>query len=1707
MKSINQNKLVSFLIITCLIIVFEIPSINSKLRCEPDFKSIGDNYNCLDDPEDDTENFYGYEFAHRAGKSSEDHEYYDRWKGVYWDGDQFCYDAYDNTTRPIENIDELGDYDDYIENIKVISNLEEPPTEGSYVIIDHDETNLVNLHSKICKTKQHTLSDYNHGEYELLIKMDNEFHNKFLDTPHHFYFTVENPSDDNVTFAFKVRNFVNITENMNATLYFWGPNPEECLEEEVPETEPESPEDDDNEESSQSSESNESENDIIIVEETDAPTQEPCEREVKVLNTTFLEWTEEYPIPEVFYITNNYTIEPHSSLKINVSLTFKENTVKSTEGGYFVISEETGESDKPFYWPQLLENGKLPKLTNMELILESDLELGLSSFSLMRRRDLEEQSYLGKECHYNSIGYPINGTCGDGYVCKSDNKTCEKCKKIECKECPHNNNNKDGTCTRCFLISVEGQWNPKGGRAESLDCDLDYIDITKVQINEAKPIQVPPAIHWRVTMDFWIWISDLKPLIESKTNLNIVYKDFIAFTLKGSQDGLKIFATPIEWLYEYPTCDEQENTIKKGYYYKNYVKKYRETDTVTFLRNPVGSYDKVTMVDLVKNATSNWVYVRFAFNLDSSKQYLNDLPESNLRVPQIYTEQTGMPFHMKKFYGINNMTYLYFNNIYHPLNEELQNSDPKVNFTIYLRNLNIFREYIPQNVITKYYNLHKIVTKPSIFPQLLVSLPFSDIKRDKTQTSKNVYKMKGYSYYLRKEITGVVEDDSATEPNITEYELLLDDDVESLRPPRNFWRLNLLSEKNKQPETCDFENFIDITCDEKSDICFEDDKPLVCKDGTEERPIYLDIFNLKCQPFCELGYMHPPRYSTSKQRLYCSHFCDTGNKQCPSDDIKYTEIHTNFLCSNNFFNLYYKCFNKDESINNADFSGIFFSSFLWTPSIYIDLGKEYTEFAFDFWYYPDDRLRNFRYLDQDIPEEKEYKPKNHDKPEKEKKRIIFLSDCCKFVYGEKGMYNEMVHFYLNGNLNSRKRAEANINAYNWNHFVFTYFYARQYGGYTYYLTSRNVQYYYYGESIKIQYGYYPAPAGVILSKIIFCTFDENVNYGDEYGLFQKECKKAEWLDGFYRKLQIYDIRYSARHPIYFSHEYEDDGLNEMTKHRYIFGLSSVVDNKLIDLFAGKNGEVPWVNDVTANQNPDKTNYILYETNYSPQGGIQNWGDSQAVSDYDYDSNPPELAITRSDYNDPKCLIKQSSGYCLACKPGFSLFSKNCKGMINNDNKKAPYFYKNPGKNMPDFISLNLDFEKIKNTPYFTFFFFIKIYGFVKNVPQNSDGYIKLIIFHEERDAKGEITEEFYLAWSTQVDDGEKEKLFFFYNGRKLFSYPYYREHNFGHWVPISFAAFRENDRLFQMNMAQASILYENLPFESETKDAYTLTGKYYPYVKFTQFSILNTWVGLLSDVKVYNRFLANAWGIVRHQHETLGTAVDDVPDSAISEIDLKSETENSCLLSTQILNQPAAGYTIECVTDYNPHFYTGCGSMEAQTVRYHQGDGYRGLCDACCGTNGYALNRCLGGHDSPCGYREDNQSCETQSPVWKNWYPSGGNKIVCNIVYYIDYNRFKYAKVTNVCSPQDVWAIDFWFYTGTCHAVYKRTGGLDWGNSQKDNNNNFKEFVIEWNYHIRIRVHAEKTDDVPTHNDYDYLVDCTPIVVLEHPDLNSPEVM
>ena len=93
-------------------------------------------------------------------------------------------------------------------------------------------------------------------------------------------------------------------------------------------------------------------------------------------------------------------------------------------------------------------------------------------------------------------------------------------------------------------------------------------------------------------MDFWIWISDATVFYETTetTNMNIIYKDFMSITLVSTQDGLKIYATPIEWLYEYPTIDNGTNleSAPDKDYYEDYVKPLKHDDIIEFLSKTVG---------------------------------------------------------------------------------------------------------------------------------------------------------------------------------------------------------------------------------------------------------------------------------------------------------------------------------------------------------------------------------------------------------------------------------------------------------------------------------------------------------------------------------------------------------------------------------------------------------------------------------------------------------------------------------------------------------------------------------------------------------------------------------------------------------------------------------------------------------------------------------------------------------------------------------------------------------------------------------------------------------------------------------------------------------------------------------------------------------------------------------------------------------------
>ena len=144
-----------------------------------------------------------------------------------------------------------------------------------------------------------------------------------------------------------------------------------------------------------------------------------------------------------------------------------------------------------------------------------------------------------------------------------------------------------------------------------------------------------------------------------------------------------------------------------------------------------------------------------------------------------------------------------------------------------------------------------------------------------------------------------------------------------------------------------------------------------------------------------------------------------------------------------------------------------------------------------------------------------------------------MSDCCKVVNGDsKTNGSTVLRFFKRSGYSSTPRSIETIYIYNWNHFFLKYFYSAKLKYYTYYLTFKNAKFVDGGNNygnVKILYSnWFGGNVGdVILSQIIFCTFDDKVTYGNSRiaATFEKECKNAFWLDDFYRKLQIFYLKH------------------------------------------------------------------------------------------------------------------------------------------------------------------------------------------------------------------------------------------------------------------------------------------------------------------------------------------------------------------------------------------------------------------------------------------------------------------------------------------------------------------------------------------------------------------------------------------------------
>lgn len=365
---------------------------------------------------------------------------------------------------------------------------------------------------------------------------------------------------------------------------------------------------------------------------------------------------------------------------------------------------------------------------------------------------------------------------------------------------------------------------------------------------------VPAPYNYRVTIDFWVWIHNTKMMVDPYTNLrvsSIVLKDFvtIAWNQGSTNTNVDIFCIPLESAYGIGTT----------------------TTKTAFQIIVAGTPQYLTTT--INSASSTWTFVRCAYSYAHKAMYLNSV--TGTLTPFTFIGGGGtFPTFLKKFYRVGDQTPLNFQGF-----SGLQTE-------IYIRNFNVYSEYLPQTMNLRFFNLHGL-TSMLFFPQLLFSLPLDDLSMDGI-TLTGTTSLYDYSY----QTATVLSKTSITLTFISN----------SLKPPKNFKRIKFLA-PNKKYTNVDLSTTATLTLSALQYYNFDDSKAYSCNTG------FIDISAFTCAASCPTGYTRLPQVKYYRSSELCNYQCPTG-ATCPSTSATIGNINANFACPATQYTLFYQCVTK-----------------------------------------------------------------------------------------------------------------------------------------------------------------------------------------------------------------------------------------------------------------------------------------------------------------------------------------------------------------------------------------------------------------------------------------------------------------------------------------------------------------------------------------------------------------------------------------------------------------------------------------------------------------------------------------------------------------------------------------------------------------------------------------------------------------------------
>ena len=399
----------------------------------------------------------------------------------------------------------------------------------------------------------------------------------------------------------------------------------------------------------------------------------------------------------------------------------------------------------------------------------------------------------------NSLCDKITNPCISGYFCVGG--VCKKCHP-SCYDCVNG-----ALSTDCYskCNTHSSLRTPDKGT-----CTIGYVDLNAFDAFDIEDI-IPPPRNNRLTISFWMYLNNF-PQESVTAYINNSFSENINFFFDFANNGL---------------------TIKCA---KNSGDLLRVTNSWFFVKCAV-SFDH-------ENAEKDSLFIKY---FDGTTKY--DYKQNSA----LSQNRTNCGHDFKKYYEPDDYISLHFYKF-----NQLRHDEYTCN--VYMKQLVLFREFLPEPYDNKYFSVEKLLTSTLDLPEVLFVIPFDELKRE-----SNKYKIKCYSYPGDIEVNEIILSPKET------------GDPFSLFPPRLFKRLNLL-EKNTKFTSPDLVHTSEIVLASNALIGSYDNVPLSCNDNyfltfttpisqANPNPTYMGT----CELFCPVGYT--TIFGLGDRKGFCNRFC------------------------------------------------------------------------------------------------------------------------------------------------------------------------------------------------------------------------------------------------------------------------------------------------------------------------------------------------------------------------------------------------------------------------------------------------------------------------------------------------------------------------------------------------------------------------------------------------------------------------------------------------------------------------------------------------------------------------------------------------------------------------------------------------------------------------------------------------------------------